>query len=100
MSVYAPLAQLDRASVYGTEGYRFESCEVYFFALRLIARLFCFLQKPLFFKDLRNRLNAGLQSEIIQNPVLHVGNSVGISGHNFRTETNLTRPTGAFIFRL
>ena len=22
----APLAQLDRASVYGTEGYRFESC--------------------------------------------------------------------------
>ena len=23
----APLAQLDRASVYGTEGYRFESCE-------------------------------------------------------------------------
>lgn len=26
---FAPLAQLDRASVYGTEGYRFESCEVY-----------------------------------------------------------------------
>ncbi len=25
----APLAQLDRASVYGTEGYRFESCGVY-----------------------------------------------------------------------
>jgi hypothetical protein len=29
----APLAQLDRASVYGTEGYRFESCEVYSQAL-------------------------------------------------------------------
>jgi hypothetical protein len=26
----APLAQLDRASVYGTEGYRFEPCGVYF----------------------------------------------------------------------
>ena len=26
----APLAQLDRASVYGTEGYRFESCEARF----------------------------------------------------------------------
>ena len=26
----APLAQLDRASVYGTEGYRFESCGVCF----------------------------------------------------------------------
>ena len=25
----APIAQLDRASVYGTEGYRFESCWVY-----------------------------------------------------------------------
>ncbi len=28
--VHAPVAQLDRASVYGTEGYRFESCRVYF----------------------------------------------------------------------
>jgi hypothetical protein len=27
----APLAQLDRASVYGTEGCRFEPCGVYFF---------------------------------------------------------------------
>ena len=27
LEVLAPLAQLDRASVYGTEGYRFESCE-------------------------------------------------------------------------
>ena len=96
MSVYAPLAQLDRASVYGTEGYRFESCEVYFFALRLSARLFCFLQKPLFFKDLRNRLNAGLQSEIIQNPDLRSH----IWSHIFRTGTIITRPTGAFIFRL
>ena len=26
----APVAQLDRASVYGTEGYRFKSCRVYF----------------------------------------------------------------------
>jgi site-specific recombinase XerD len=26
----APVAQLDRASVYGTEGYKFESCRVYF----------------------------------------------------------------------
>ena len=24
---YAPVAQLDRASVYGTEGYKFESCQ-------------------------------------------------------------------------
>ena len=27
---YAPVAQLDSASVFGTEGYRFESCRVYF----------------------------------------------------------------------
>ena len=27
---YARVAQLDRASVYGTEGYRFESCRAYF----------------------------------------------------------------------
>ena len=33
----APLAQLDRASVYGTEGYRFESCGVYF----LVATSLC-----------------------------------------------------------
>jgi hypothetical protein len=26
---YAPVAQLDRASVYGTEGCRFEPCQVY-----------------------------------------------------------------------
>ena len=26
----APVAQLDRASVYGTEGCRFEPCQVYF----------------------------------------------------------------------
>ena len=27
---YAPVAQLDRASVYGTEGYKFESCQARF----------------------------------------------------------------------
>ena len=27
--VAAPVAQLDRASVFGTEGYRFKSCRVY-----------------------------------------------------------------------
>src|SRR3569623_28645 len=30
----APVAQLDSASVYGTEGYRFESCRAYFSFLR------------------------------------------------------------------
>ena len=29
MKNYAPMAQLDSASVYGTEGYRFEPCWVY-----------------------------------------------------------------------
>ena len=29
MVVFAPVAQLDRASVYGTEGCRFEPCQVY-----------------------------------------------------------------------
>src|SRR6516164_7601949 len=28
-SAFAPVAQLDRASVYGTEGCRFEPCQVY-----------------------------------------------------------------------
>ena len=27
---FAPVAQLDRASVYGTEGYKFESCQARF----------------------------------------------------------------------
>ncbi len=29
MKNHAPMAQLDSASVYGTEGYRFEPCWVY-----------------------------------------------------------------------
>jgi hypothetical protein len=29
MRRHAPVAQLDSASVFGTEGYRFESCRVY-----------------------------------------------------------------------
>jgi hypothetical protein len=28
-SVFAPVAQLDRATVFGTVGYRFDSCRVY-----------------------------------------------------------------------
>ena len=37
LSDLAPLAQLDRASVYGTEGYRFESCGVYLSCFAVVA---------------------------------------------------------------
>ncbi len=30
LNVAAPVAQLDRASVYGTEGHKFESCQAHF----------------------------------------------------------------------
>ena len=39
----APIAQLDRASVYGTEGYLFESDWVYFFMSRYPRDLKTFL---------------------------------------------------------
>ena len=39
----ARVAQLDRASVYGTEGYRFESCRAWFhfFGLQLCSGTVC-----------------------------------------------------------
>lgn len=54
----APIAQLDRASVYGTEGYLFESDWVYFLS-PVLSGLFAFLAASFFFsgifKKFRNR---------------------------------------------
>ncbi len=52
-------------------GQQFESVNVHLDALRFIARLFSFLQKPLIFRDLRHSIRFALQSRIIQNPNLH-----------------------------
>ena len=43
----APIAQLDRASVYGTEGCRFESCWVYFLRFAAVLHRGCLVRHKL-----------------------------------------------------
>ena len=36
--IFAPVAQLDRALVYGTKGYRFDSCQARFISVKRVER--------------------------------------------------------------
>ena len=46
LTIVRPVVQLDRTSVCGTEGHRFESCPVYQLCNFSIARLMCRLPLP------------------------------------------------------
>ena len=73
----APVAQLDRASVYGTEGCRFEPCRVYF--LSRDPSWSTLPSEPLLLGDLLSRFNFALRRQfgfsLVTLPVPHRNHS-------------------------